>query len=231
MSTNLDTATAPLMDTQPIRKFLFERSFDEGYTEPKQPEKPKPIYTADQLEAAKREAYEEGLQAGRKAAIEDYDTQTRAIVETFGGKLDALMEAGAAGWADQNAEMQAIAVMIARKALPVFVERGGLAEIQALFEQVVREVGREPRLVVRVAESQFDTVNAMVKEISEQRAYAGQVVLLADPDMTVSDCRIEWADGGIERNMKDLWQRLDAIIEKPPIAAAQQPTSSSGDET
>jgi flagellar assembly protein FliH len=73
-------------------------------------------------------------------------------------------------------------------------------------------MAREPRLVVRVHEDQFDAVNERVQEIATQRAYAGKVIVLADPDTVPGDCRVEWADGGIERNTAAVWSAVEQTV-------------------
>jgi flagellar assembly protein FliH len=73
-------------------------------------------------------------------------------------------------------------------------------------------MAREPRLVVRVNEAQFDTVNERVQAIATDRAYAGKVIVLADAEVVPGDCRVEWADGGIERNTEATWRAVEQTI-------------------
>ena len=54
-----------------------------------------------------------------------------------------------------------------------------------MLGDVIAEMVHEPRLVVRVHESQFDAVNARIHDITAQKAYAGKVVVLAD----AANCR------------------------------------------
>ncbi len=45
-----------------------------------------------------------------------------------------------------------------------------------------------------------------------EKAYEGKVVILGDADLGPSDCRIEWADGGIERDVRALWEEIDHVL-------------------
>ena len=40
------------------------------------------------------------------------------------------------------------------------------------------------------------------------------MVLFGDDQFSETDCRVEWADGGAERNLGELWRRIDAAIER-----------------
>ncbi len=53
--------------------------------------------------------------------------------------------------------------------------------------------------------------------------YQGKLVLLADPSLDADDCRIEWADGGAERDTGSAWRELEAAIEQLLHASAGQP--------
>jgi flagellar assembly protein FliH len=70
----------------------------------------------------------------------------------------------------------------------------------------------EPRLVVRVNEAQFDVLNDKISALAGQKAYAGKVVVLADAEIAAGDCRIEWADGGMERNTATMMQKIEKAV-------------------
>lgn len=227
-------ATAMTRDTNapPARKFLFERSFDDELA---MGEQAPPVFSLEQLEAAKQEAFDNGQKAGKKAMIEDQQQHMNALLSQVDKKLDHLLETGGKQWEKQLAHLQEVGLTIARKIMPAYAERHGLEEIETIISQVVAEMGREPRLVVRVAESQFDAVSAKINEISAQRAYAGKVIVLSEPELGPADCRVEWADGGIDRDIKTLWQEIDRIMEHAqslaPPPSSQPPSESSPPST
>ena len=101
---------------------------------------------------------------------------------------------------------------IAKKILPEFAARNGLSEIEGLLTETIREMAREPRLVVRVAEAQFDAIDERVQAIATQLAYAGKMIVLADATVAAGDCRIEWADGGVERDTQATLDTIEQTI-------------------
>jgi flagellar assembly protein FliH len=213
-STNTAQTNAEHDETSSIRKFLFDRSFDdEPGSGSKKRARAKQTFTSEQIEAARKESCEEGFTTGQKAAMENQQQVMNVLLSGLDQKLTRLAEDSKKHWQELVTHAREMALAIARKALPVYAERNGLAEIEAIVTQAIGEMAHEPRLVVRVGESQFDAVSSKIKEISEQKAYNGKVAVLCDSALGPADCRVEWADGGIERDMSVLWQAIDRLME------------------
>ena len=230
LSTELSTAALGMDEPQPMRKFLFERSFDDELMSCARAGKKAVVtYSAQQMEAAQKESYENGVTAGQKTMMENQQQYMNVLLAQLDQKLTHITEQSREQWHKQLAHLEEMALVIMRKVLPSYVERNGVQEIEAIVEQVISEMAHEPRLVVRVGEAQFDAISAKIKEISEQKAYTGKVVVLSEPDLGTADCRIEWADGGIERDMNALWQSLDRILETTQTLTP--PTSKPGDNS
>lgn len=229
MSIDLAQPSSPTRDTMtektPIRKFTFNHSFDTGKSESLAAKKPpKPIYTQEQFDAAYQAAFQEGIAAGQEAAQQSQEIQTQALVQALARKVTQAASQLIATMQSQHTLMVEAVTAIARKIMPRYVEQHGLDEIQVLVESVLRDLSHEPRLVVRVAEAQVDVVDGIVKTLAEQKAFEGQMIVMASPDFGPSDCLIEWADGGIERNVAALWDEIERALARHKDA--ENPTDS-----
>ncbi|HEU0117974.1 MAG TPA: FliH/SctL family protein [Alphaproteobacteria bacterium] len=215
------------MADTPIRKFMFDKSFD-GMNTGRAPGAPVPVtLKPEQLEALKKEAFDAGVQAGKKAG-HDVQTQTvNALLARVEGRLEEVMQNLGNIEKDRDASLRNAVLAIAKKLLPDFVAKNGLQEIQALLNDAIAEMVHEPRLVVRIHESEFDTINNRIQEITTQKAYAGKVVVLADAEIAPGDCRIEWADGGVERKAAATMQSIEEAV----APAAPQSTEGLTEET
>ncbi len=206
--------SAPMDDTQPLRKFMFERTFVGTLdTSILTQDEVKPTFSLDQMEITRNQAYESGFAAGQKSMEEDQRQKMNELLAQVTQKLDLALKISGEEWHRQLAHMQEMAIAITRKIIPDYVARHGLNEIQSIISQTVTEMAHEPRLVVRVSEAQFDAASARIKEITNKQAYEGKIVILGEPDLGPSDCRVEWADGGIERDLKTLWQAIEKIVQ------------------
>jgi len=201
------------MADTPIRKFMFERSFDDTKAAKGPVRDRRPVtYTWEQLEALKKEVHDASFAAGKQAALEEQTQHIKATVARIDDTIARLLEQAETARKAQEPRVREAVLAIARKVLPDFSQRNGLQEIQAVVAGIIGEMTGEPRLVVRINDAQFDSVNAAVKDITEKQGYTGKVVLLADAEVKADDCRIEWADGGIERNIEALWKNIGQSI-------------------
>jgi len=55
-----------------------------------------------------------------------------------------------------------------------------------------------------------------VRDIATARishsGFTGRLVVLGDPDIAIGDARLEWADGGVVRDIRQLSGDIDAAI-------------------
>lgn len=214
MSTEPKTAAKngdPAPDA-PMRKYLFDRSFDDIAAAQRAQERKPVLMKPEQIDALKTEAHDKGFAMGKDAGRDEQTAKLTAVMATVGKNVEGLMKGIDALIAEQETHTRKLVLSIAKKILPDFTARHGLQEIEALLDGAVRDMSREPRLVVRVHETQAEAVTAQVEAIATQRAYTGKVVVLADAGVAAGDCRIEWADGGIERNTQTTMDAIEQTV-------------------
>jgi flagellar assembly protein FliH len=138
------------------------------------------------------------------------DAQTDAVVEVDRRIADVL-ERIALTLTQTNNALQAIetrleceavevAVAVAKKLAPALIAREPFAEISALASGCFRELVSSPHIVVRVNDALYAVAREKLDDIVRAHNFEGRLVVLAEPDIAVGDCRIEWADGGINRD-------------------------------
>jgi flagellar assembly protein FliH len=208
------------------RKFLFDTSFDSDLVRrreealatpppppppPLEPEPPpaEPTFSQAELLQAHEDGYADGFANGKAQAEAAVNTRLAAILEQLGGQLEQLLSDVLAMADHRRDETIRIGLTIAQKLLPDFARREGLAEIEAMIATCVAELFDEPRLVIRVNDADLDAVAAQIGDLTTARGFDGKVVLLAEKTVAPGDCRIEWADGGAERDSARLWQDIE----------------------
>ena len=198
---------------QPPRKFMFDVSFDGATAANRPPPERKPVtLKADQLDAIKQEMYESGFSAGRKIAADEHTRQLSELMAAIARNLDHLLANIEQQQQNHDHDIRQVIMAIAKKILPEYTARNGLDEIHKILSEAISEMVHEPRLVVRTHQQQFDAINSHINDVIVKKAYAGKVVVLADADIALGDCRIEWADGGIERNTQSVWNTIESAI-------------------
>jgi flagellar assembly protein FliH len=231
---------------QVVRKFLFDNAFDAeskgvasvGASAGAKPERvpaavgPKranPSFSEAELQSAAEAARQKGEEAGiAKGRAEANSQQEKQIVSAIAGVSSALGALAKAQGRIAEGAGHAIelSLAIARKLHPALAERGGLTEIEAILAECLETLKREKRLVVYVAPALLDAMMERLDRMTSAAGFEGRVVLIGDEAMTGSDCRVEWADGGVERDAMQTWREIEAALDRYLSAdvSAETPT-------
>lgn len=222
-------------------KFMFGRDFAEETgpaaapaaepaPEPEPEPEPEPSYSPAELEAAKSEArdaaYRDGLAEGRRQAEAEADQALTQATDRLGQALGELARDQVEQIERRDREALQTAVQLLRRLFPALTRRHGQAEIEAVLQQALERLRDEPRVVVRVADSRLDALRERVDPLAQRVGFEGRIVLLADAEIADGDVRVEWADGGAERDSDRLWREVERAVER-----ALAPRGDAGDRT
>lgn len=181
--------------------------------EPPEPEEPPaPTFSEEEMAQAKTDAAARGREEAAREAAESTETAAAATLDGLMGKFDALIQAHRSVMENATGEAIAVAGAIARKLLPTTDTEIAMAEILHTIEQAMNRLYEEPAVVIRIAESLHDMLEPRLLDIVKQCAYPGAVTVVADPNLPVEDCRVEWGNGGVERDLSALWADVETII-------------------
>jgi flagellar assembly protein FliH len=205
------------------RKYLFDDlDFDleeqrrlEAVEAAKLPqEPPAPTFTEEELAAARQVAFAQGRAAGLADAVNDQSAIVLGVVQGLQADIAHLMQAEQQRQLAFNEAALHLAGAMLRQLFPEMAAVNGLTEINAVIAAALRERSDDPRLVIRVADSALDHVQSQIDALAADAGYAGKLVLLAEAEFGPSDVRIEWAQGGVERNAAAILAQIDTAIEQ-----------------
>jgi flagellar assembly protein FliH len=146
--------------------------------------------------AAQRRGYDD---ASTDAGIEA-ERRTALALEAIAASLAEASTTLKAIEARLECEAVDVAVAVARKLAPALVGGEPFAEISALASSCFRELIAAPHVAVRVNDELYAAIREKLEAIARARGFEGRLVVLAEAEVAPGDCRIEWADGGINRD-------------------------------
>lgn len=209
------TAAKPTLDTgtKPSR-YLFDEVFalDSDHT-------PQPANTVGlaEHEAALAQAREQGRTAGiaegRTLAEDEQAKRLSSALERLSGGLAGLGERAAADRAAIEQAAVRLAHHAAAKLAEELIAREPEAELTALLSTCLAEIRAVPHLAIRVAEDQVEDMRRHAGEAARLAGFAGKVIVIGEPQISAGDGRIEWADGGVVRDVAEIKQAIDAAVE------------------
>ncbi len=201
------------------QKFTFDVSFDHLGT-PSARSLAERRFTRNELEATRQAALAEGHAAGLAEAAQGAQSLSADALAKIAAGLAALLAAQDAATADTQRRALAAMQTIVAKLVPGLAAKDPLAEVEAFATKCLHEVIDEPRVVLRVAQEIYELLRERLDALADAAGYAGRIVLLADDAIAAGDARIEWADGGAERNLAGQCAELDALLDRrrDPVA-------------
>ena len=194
-------------------KFLFDTTFDK----PAPAKAEKPVHTEAAFARAREQAFAEGAAAGLEQGRNEQTARLAEAVEQIVAAMGGLGATQQQAMVEVRQSAAQLALAIAARLAPNLMARQPLVEIEALIADCLADLASEPRVVIRVAEVLVDPLGERIDALKQQAAFPGQVIVLGDEAMTVGDGRVEWADGGAERDLGGL---IRAIEERVNRAAA-----------
>jgi flagellar assembly protein FliH len=204
----------------PPAKFLFDHDF--AAAKLVKPSVPLAVHEASLLEA-EASGYQRGFAAAKAEILAEAEQLSAAAMEHIAKSLEDVMRGLSGVEARLETEAVDVAVAVAKKLAAALIEREPLAEISALAMDCFRHLVTAPHVVVRVNDAQHASVGKPIEEMVRARGLASHLVVLAEPEIQTGDCRIEWADGGINRDRSATEAAIDEAVSryvKARLAAA-----------
>ena len=194
-------------------KFLFDVDFAPGAD--RKPVEPTITLAEHALKLAEAEAaaHGRGYADAQNDAKVEADRRLAEALNRIADNLGKATDALAAIETRLECEAVEVAVAVARKLAPALLAHEPFAEISALAGDCFRELVTSPHIAVRVNDALYAPAREKLEDIVRAKSFQGRLAVLAEPDIAVGDCRIEWADGGITRDAAATDAAIGAAVE------------------
>ena len=202
-----------------------------------EPEPPPPTFNEAELAAARAQGHAEGLAAGKSEGMSagygkgfgegmvagqntGYERGKTEIEATVNARIANVLDQLGSGVAHLLAAREAdnamradqpvhLALAIVRKLMPEWARRGGMIEVEAMVRACLTDLIDEPRLIIRVAEDSIDLVRDHLDQTIASRGFGAKLMVIGDATVAPGGCRIEWAEGGAERDTAKLMAEIE----------------------
>ncbi len=205
-------------------KFLFDMDFAAPANTERQASRAE---IAQLVADAEARAFRDGFQAAQKEASVESDRRSALAMEEIAIAMRSL--AGNFKRVEGRVETEAVdvAVAVARKLCSELVAAEPLAEMTALIADCLRHLTSTPHIAIRVNDALYDRARARIEDLARRSGFEGRLVILAEPDIDISDCKIEWADGGCTLDRAATDARIGELVERY-MAARNQAEDTAG---
>lgn len=191
---------------------------------------PPPSFSEEELNAAKRDAYQqgflEGIKEGNAQAQNEHAEIDRIVqesLENFVKSINPIFSSYISHCSKLKQNMPPLALAIAKKVAGEALAKDYSEILENIATQCAAAMITEPEINITVNPRLSDSLAARLQKISNHEKYASNIHILSDESKPVSDYLIEWQDGSIERKTERLWQQMDKAIENMLAAIRHEP--------
>ena len=205
-------------------KFLFDIIFDEETQvreeKKKEPEGPPLVHTEqallDAVEQIRRETQETAFAEGRDAGIAEVrdatDTHATKALEAMAAALPALMDLRKSIVREAHKDATALALQIGAKLADAVLSQHPADQVTKMIADALAEIGGgvDQRILIRVNPDMVDELTPRMKDLRQRMAATGELTLTPDETLQGSACRIEWPEGGADRDPAQVAEEIEA---------------------
>ena len=181
---------------------------------------PPPTFSEDQLKEAERNGYKkgflEGTAEGRKQAESEQSETDKKLVELVGGfteKLSPIFDHYRAMALQLKKDMPQISAAIGHKIAGNALDQNAHDLILSTVTGCCETMIHEAKLTITVHETMADTLARRLQQLAERMPAATQIIIQRSPDMPLTDCKVEWEHGSMERSVEHIWKQVEKAID------------------
>lgn len=170
-------------------------------------------YSEEEVTAKEKLAEERGYEMGFKTAQEGLEAQNSRLLEEINNRLLML----AANVKDKECELENQALEIARaaivKLIPVIEKENAINLVNDFLDKNFKNFKNEAKLAFYFNPEIIPQVQENIARLANIHDFEGKIALHKDVSLAVSDCRIEWENGGVERSGAKMLEKIDNILD------------------
>lgn len=198
-------------------------------TKPPAPEAPPPppTFSEEELKAAERDGFQkgflEGVKEGRKQMEMEQmqiDLQCAALASKFEQAVMPLFQHYERFGTLLYEQIPNIALSIAKKVAGEALQENAHKHIADIATRACETMMHEAKMTITAHESLGDKLEHMLQGLASRLPEHTEIIILRDPAMPLSDCRIDWKQGSLEHSQQVLWERVQKAIEN--LSVTQQ---------
>ena len=205
------------------RKFLFDlNNFDapaqeeevlveEVYIEP-----PPPMFSEDEMEAAKAVAHTTGRNEGMKEERARREQQISDNLKTIADNFSNLFAAEIYRERQYEEEALKLALKVIDILAPSLQSRLGEEALKQALAEVLKTQSGQSEIKVEVHPESANDIDKMIENIWTDKDTAPRYRVLANSELQIGDCALSWKDGGMvrtpEKTVNDIKSAIEALL-------------------
>lgn len=172
----------------------------QGYTEEE---------VAEKIRLAESVAYQKGRDDAAAAAAEN---DGRLLVK-IDEELSKVLGDYATLKNNLEEQFRSMAAALVRRLVPTLLEENALELVSRFLEENFKNFAAEPKLSFYFNPDMIGKVQEIIGRMAHVFDFEGKITLHKDSSLALGDCRVEWENGGVERNSADMLDKAVKMLD------------------
>lgn len=170
-------------------------------------------YSQEEYLAAVKQAEERGYEKGFHASAGENEALQQDLLNSLNSRMMGLMAE-----AEQNSEQTQkdslkLLKEIIHHVMPSLEAEYAVAEVQKFLGDNFPNFRHESSLVFSFNPQVIKNVQEIIARLANIHDYEGKISIHKDADLGLSDCRVEWRNGSVERNAHKILEKIDNLLD------------------
>lgn len=170
-------------------------------------------YSQEDLDAASRAAEEKGYERGFNAAVSEREKAETVLLDNINNRLMTILADVSTRNTEQEQSALRFAVSLVRKLLPSLEEEVAVKEVEAFISDNFKNFAKEGSLSFRFNPDIIGDIAPKISRLAEKNDFEGKIALHKDDSLGLSDCKIEWKNGGVERSAAHMISQVENLLD------------------
>ena len=179
-----------------------------------EPEPKAPSYSQDELDAAVAAAEERSYEKGFNAATADVQKQQQAVLEEINSKLLSLLAEQDNSYRQDEQNALKFALGLVRKLLPNLEADVAKEEVEAFLSDNFAKFKGEKSLSFSFNPKMAANIAPLLSKLAEKNDFEGKIAVHKDINLGLSDCAVEWKNGGVTRSTEQILDNVENLLNK-----------------
>ncbi len=170
-------------------------------------------YSEEEFRNAIKTAEEVSYEKGFQAALNDETKQQNILLEDIKNQLMAIFASTEQRNIDMEKDNLRFMLSAIRKIFPTMEKENAAKEVQNFLSENFSSFAKQEVLSFSFNPSSASQAAKIIGKLAEQNDFEGKISVHKDETMGASDCRVEWKNGGSERNAAKILDQIEDLIQ------------------
>lgn len=170
-------------------------------------------YTEEEVQEKENKARAEGYDAGYKQAQTEQQEEHNRLLAEINNHLMLLSADMSSQTKAADNQLINLSTAIIHHLIPVIEKEQAQNLVTNFLEKNFSQFKNESKLSFYFHPQTLPYVQEEIAHLANIHDYEGKISLHKDEQMQVADCRVEWENGGVERNSIKMLDKIDKIFD------------------